>query len=162
MSDERYLGFTGTRKPLTEAQKTMLVSAFVGFRESGVLWMRNGDCVGADEYAGRIWKSIGGRIHLHPPSNPRLRAHLPADASEEPTPYLARNRHIVDGSAMLVGTPFEAVNQFRGGTWSTLHYAHGKHLPTMTILPNGKMELRDWPQEAAPATSTPTHKGEEG
>jgi len=40
-----------------------------------------------------------------------------------PTPYLSRNRAIVDETEMLIATPAEFTEQQRSGTWSTVRYA---------------------------------------
>jgi len=141
---EAVIGFTGSRYEPIEAQREALLSALIGFREGGALWMHNGDCEGSDAYAGRAWRTIGGKLHLHPPTDPKRRAFLPSDFSEPLRPYLQRNGNIVRACTALVATPREFVEQQRGGTWSTIRLARSLKRPTMIILPNGKWHTENW------------------
>jgi hypothetical protein len=149
---ENVIGFTGTQRGATEAQSETLLSALIGFREAGVLWMENGDCIGADDDAGRVWRILGGKVSLHPPTNDSKRAWMTAHRQANPKPYLDRNRGIVDASTVVVATPGEADEQPRGGTWYTIRYARKKGKPLMIITPDGKFTLERWPDGLAHPT----------
>jgi hypothetical protein len=134
---EIVLGFTGTRRPGTRIQRDTLKELLFEARAHGAEWMHNGDCVGLDAFAGTYWRAIGGKLHLHPPSDPRLRAYLDADIVEMPKAYLVRNRDIVNDSTRLIAAPNEMTEQDRGGTWSTIRYAILRKSPLMIVRPDG-------------------------
>jgi hypothetical protein len=147
-SRDAVLGFTGNRHGLARRQQDALCMALIGFREGGAEWMHNGDCVGSDEYAGKIWHALGGRINLWPPDVDRHRAHLEAEVTEHPKSYLARNRDIVNSCTVLIATPRERVEQQRSGTWSTIRYARMVGRPIMIIFPDGKHVAENWPHDS--------------
>jgi hypothetical protein len=99
----------------------------------------HGDCVGADEQAAGLARDMGFRIIGHPPTESGLRAYFPSDEEREPKPYLERNRDIVAETEMLIAVPKEAVEQPRGGTWSTWRNAkkHGRRF--WLLSPDGDM-----------------------
>lgn len=140
------VGFTGTQAGVTASQGETLLSALIGFREAGALWMENGDCIGADDDAGRYWRTLGGKISLRPPVIDKKRAWMPADRTAKAKPYLDRNRDIVKASDAMVATPAEPDEQPRGGTWYTIRYARKLDKPLMIIGPDGKMKLERWPE----------------
>lgn len=130
-------GFTGTQKGCERAQLNTLKGWLGRLYSVGFVWMRNGDCVGADAEAAAIWRLLGNRIYLHPPSITNKRAFLSHDLCAQAKPYLDRNRAIADGSRVLIATPAEMVEQQRGGTWSTIRYADRSGLPHIIIFPDG-------------------------
>lgn len=142
MSEDRglHLGFTGTQHGVTDAQRYSLLFVIARARLNGYEWMHNGDCRGADETAGEIWRSLGGKVWLHAPDRDGKRAFLTADRAELPKPYLERNRDIVEQSARMIATPGEMFEQLRSGTWSTIRHARRLGLPRTIIWPNGNME----------------------
>jgi hypothetical protein len=142
------LGFTGNRHGLSGPQMDALCMALIGFREGGAEWMHNGDCVGSDEAAGKLWKTLGGRIHLWPPEIVVHRANLPAEIVERPKGYLVRNRDIVNSCTVLIATPRERVEQQRSGTWSTIRYARMRGRPIMIIFRDGKHVAENWPSDS--------------
>lgn len=150
-SREIVLGFTGSQHPGTRLQREALKRALSEFRDRGALWMHNGDCIEADAFAGAFWRNIGGKVHLHPPSDPRKRAYLDSDACSMPKDYLVRNRDIVNAATHLVAMPLEFVEQARGGTWSTVRYARLRKTPAMIIRPNGSFVSENW--QDCPLTS---------
>jgi len=150
------IGITGTRWKLQDAQAKVLGGALIGFREGGVEWQLNGDCVGADDHAGKIWKAIGGKIQLHPPTNRSKRAFLKAEIIRTAKPYLDRNKDIVDECDVLVGLPQEEFEQQRSGTWSTIRYARKLGKQVMIIWPSGKMQFE--PAKAIEAGTAKTER----
>ena len=135
------IGFTGTQSQPTESQITRLRACLVHAHKRGYLWMHNGDCIGSDKIAAKIWASLGGFIHLHPPTSDGRRAFIKADMQSEPLEYLQRNRAIVDASDELVAIPLQGFEEQRSGTWSTVRYARRCSLPVTIIWPDGRVSI---------------------
>lgn len=136
----RSIGITGTQKGATLAQFVSLEKALNYFFGLGIQIMQNGDCVGVDETAGKLWEGIGGLIHLHPPDNPAKRAYLKASIEAAPLPYLVRNRNIAVHSEILLAVPKEPQEQLRSGTWSTCRNALNLNRVVWIIKPDGTSE----------------------
>jgi len=132
------VGFTGTQfgcaKPL---QYEALRRCLGELRVCGALWMHNGDCIGSDHQAGLLWQWHGGAIHLHPPLIRGKRAFLVPEKSEQPAPYLYRNRKIADACTVLVATPSGFEEERRSGTWATVRYARKLGKAVTVIWPDG-------------------------
>ena len=116
------IGFTGTRKGMTETQfkalRLILVSQFSPLSE-----FHFGDCVGADAEGAAIAKAIGYVLHSHPPDKSILRAFVEADMVYSPKAPLDRNRDIASICQLLIATPAQNVEVIRSGTWATVRYA---------------------------------------
>ena len=129
------IGFTGTQKGMTEAQKktfTEIISQYTS------LEFHHGDCIGADEEAHKIvLKTKKAVITIHPPDDSIKRAFCSGDKVLPPFPYLTRNKHIVQNSDYLIATPKEDKEVLRSGTWSTIRYAKKLGLQVMIIFPDG-------------------------
>lgn len=133
------IGFTGTRGGLTPLQAEVLCKALWHYRQ----WfdtMHNGDCVGADEYAGRYWLACGGHIWLHPPTVRAYRSYLPASIQASAKPYLRRNMEIVLSSDVIFACPKESTEVLRSGTWATIRYAKDAGKDLFIIKPDGTTE----------------------
>ncbi len=133
---ELHIGFTGTRKGMSNEQRTWLPfhvgQIIVGDWDD--LWFHHGDCKGADSEAHDIMKSLGFKICIHPPSNSKYRAFRSGDVTEDVHQYLIRNRHIVDRSSYMFACPAQHLEIARGsGTWSTIRYAR-KCLTTLIVI----------------------------
>src|SRR3989304_1568958 len=93
------IGFTGSRRGMTKAQKAVLNEIFGGHTP---FELHHGDCVGADEDAHNIAREIEKRtgqfvkIVVHPPSNYKLRAYTIPDTLKKEKEYLERNKDIVN------------------------------------------------------------------
>lgn len=128
------IGFTGTREGMSDAQCTKLHKVL---NELKCTEFHHGDCVGADSQAAYLVRSMAGiKIVCHPPSNSRLRAHVPIRDMDEvlPTqPYRVRNQAIVNACDHLVVGPKNNLEARRSGTWGTYRYAQRRGKPT-TIL----------------------------
>ena len=137
--NHKHLGFTGTKERVTEPQLKSLALVLAKLRDKGFLWMHNGDCVEADEKAAKIWRSLKGKIYLHPPIKPDFRAYVKADITCEPRDYLVRDRHIAESCHTLVATPLTATEQTRSGTWATVRYARKLRRRVWIIQPSGRI-----------------------
>jgi len=137
------VGFTGSQHGIQfSAQRLSLLMTLAQLRVRGARWMHNGDCVGSDEIAGRMWRALDGQLWLHPPTVETKRAFLTCDFASDRLPYLQRNHVIVNLSEALVATPAEMFEQQRSGTWATIRYAAKMRRPITIIWPNGSVEHR--------------------
>ncbi len=130
------IGFTGTQRGMTPKQKDRFYDKIV---ELDATEFHHGDCIGADEEADNIVRTIGGiRIVIHPPDNDAKRAFCNARGLSmvcEPKPYLERNHDIVDACETMIATPGETTEQLRSGTWATIRYAKKKQKPGIILVP---------------------------
>lgn len=133
------IGFTGTRQGMTPAQI-----------EQVKLWLprgielHDGDCIGADSQAFHLAKHQGLRTVSHPPLNPKFQAKNVHDMTRPPFDYTTRNHHIVDETQLLIATPKEYTEQWRGsGTWATIRYARNWNAPRVVIFPDGSLKAEN-------------------
>lgn len=128
------VGFTGTQKGMTPAQEFRLRKELEILRRQGARKFHHGDCIGADEQAHKIAKSLGYEIHIHPPTNSIKRAFCKGDVVYPERDYIARNHNIVSLCDMLIATPGTINEQLRSGTWATVRYARKVGKKTVIIL----------------------------
>lgn len=146
MTDELvHLGFTGTRKGMTEPQRKLL-NLVLELSTDSMTMVHHGSCVGADEQVHSICFTRGLRRAVHPPTNEKLMANCPTDEELgdvrfEPKPYLTRNQDIVNASYMLIACPYNKNQHDQGGTGYTIRYAQSVHKPVLGIFPDGSF---DW------------------
>ena len=121
------VGFTGTRQGMSSTQIRFLEEILVDLK---VKELHHGCCVGADDQANSIARSLGIRTMGHPPLNKTQVADCEVDYTYEPRQYLDRNKDIVNAGSMLLVAPLERTEIPRSGTWSTYRYANriGKSL----------------------------------
>lgn len=135
-----YVGFTGTQVGMTPAQVLRVREILiVSFPDPSEMWGLHGDCIGADAEFHQIVRRLGGKIWLHPPTNPAKRAFCDYDRIETPAEYKTRNHAIVDHSEVMLATPKEASEVQRSGTWATARYAK-KQRELSVVYPNGELE----------------------
>ena len=107
------VGFTGTRNGMTKEQS---VSVFRTLCEYHPTEVHHGDCVGADRDFHDISKGCKIWVVIHPPHKEDLRAFCVGDETKMERSYLARNRHIVDETEILIATPKSRSEELRSGT----------------------------------------------
>lgn len=110
------IGFTGTRKGMTEAQKdqlSLMLAVFVSHANE----FHHGDAVGADREAVGLAQQYGFTCVAHP-------------AGADP---LVRNREIVAASSVLIAAPETDKEQQRSGTWATCRYARAYQIPVVML-----------------------------
>ena len=133
-------GFTGSRKGMTEEQKSRLQQLLSMLK---IKEFHHGDCVGADETAHNVVREVLPEcpVVVHPPDIKKLRAFCKGDSEKFPLPYQERNQHIVDASDVLLATPdnfdFE---EDASGTASTVRKARKAKVTVYAILPNGVLK----------------------
>jgi hypothetical protein len=116
------MGFTGTRKGMSDWQKKRLRQWLRDFRPDE---FHHGDCVGADAQAHKLVREVlpDCKVVIHPGDMPRLRANCKGDIILAPLQPLHRNRLIVAAVDEMVATPEVDAEQERGGTWFTIRAA---------------------------------------
>ena len=136
------VGFTGTKKGMTDVQKKVvqeLVKRLKPFE------FHHGDCVGADEQADGIAALFNPEIHVHPPTDNKLRAHtqLKTDGVRRviwpPEPYLKRDESLAHVSDVLIATPKEFEEVIRSGTWTTVRRARKAKRKIYKVFPDGSI-----------------------
>lgn len=134
------LGFTGTQRGLSGAQRTQLRELI----SKGLDEAHHGDCVGADREFHDIVRVVApyARIIGHPPDEDYKRAWCIFDESRPTAPYLVRNQQIVNESTEgLIVCPYQMEEIIRSGTWATYRYARKIGRKTIIIYPNGITEV---------------------
>lgn len=132
------VGFTGTQEGMTMAQQLTLTKLLRGRKG----WFHHGVCIGSDEEAHDIAKSLGYLVAGHPPINPIKRA--PCHGFDHLYPekdYIPRNHDIVDATEELIAAPAQDQEQLRSGTWATVRYAKKQHRMVTIIYRDGSMEF---------------------
>lgn len=123
------LGFTGTNRGMGPSQKTELEALLKKLKEEGFDEFHHGLCIGADEQAAILAKSLGYRVVAHPglahdPTNMMYRAEWTgSDETLEAKPFVERDREMVDITERMIATPLTREEQLRSGTWTTVRYA---------------------------------------
>lgn len=126
------LGFTGTQQGATLNQARALWSLL---RAKDPEEFHHGDCIGADELAHYIARSLGIYVIGHPPTNEKKRAFCDCDEWREAKPYLDRNHDIVNETHEMVAIPKGPNEELRSGTWATIRYAFKLGTPIAIIYP---------------------------
>lgn len=134
------VGFTGTRKGMTEKQKDSFKRLAKQLR---VLSFHHGDCIGADAEAHDIITATHPplcRIYIYPSVFNYLRAYRKGHYIYDPAEPLKRNRQIVDNTDCLIATPHGFEEEQRSGTWATIRYARRCGKKIAIILPDGAVQ----------------------
>lgn len=141
------IGFTGTRKGMSERQLDQLafmLGCFLVPGSSSRGEFHQGGAKGADKQARMLARNMGFEVKWHPCPGVSLEDVL----DEEPLakhetwrevfPPLQRNRNIVRDVDILVATPFTDDEELRSGTWATIRYARDKVIPVVMLPRGGK------------------------
>ena len=133
--DVLHIGFTGTRNmdAVLNNRIESLAACLFEFGDEEPFIFHHGDCVGADAYAHSIVLQIpNAKIHVHPPSNARLRAGCRSHYEEEPLPYMDRNKQIVKSAGLMLALPTDPEREvLRSGTWATVRAARKADVPLL-------------------------------
>ena len=140
------LGFTGSRKGLSDAQAMCFGDIVVKMR---LTEFHHGDCVGADEQAlNLVYDLVDPWTVCHPPTDPKARAHTRNSQERAVKPYLVRNHDIVDDTDHLIACPGKMEEEGRSGTWATVRHARKTGKPITIIWRDGSVK-----QESAHAVT---------
>ena len=135
------IGFTGTRRGMTQAQLEV-VRRILGAQDR-YCELHHGDCIGADDQADEIAIEFDMYVIVHPPVSDALRACCFWKRGRErinhiergPKPYHERNRAIVDETDFLIAAPASLATG--GGTWYTINYALEVGKNVYAVMPDG-------------------------
>lgn len=132
------LGFTGTRRGMTPAQREAFRKMVLDLQPTE---FHHGDCVGADAEAHDCVAELvpSCKRVVHPPVAHENRAHRTGDETREPKTQLARNRDIVGDTDLLVGASVSDAPLATGGTWYTIGYAKKRGKPAKVLWPDGRV-----------------------
>lgn len=146
------IGATGTREPITDAQRAWVYGVFEdAVRNSVFNNVHHGACTGADEFIHEVALESGLLIDVWPPL---LTKHLapqcilahPQVTVHHAMPYLNRDREVVrGGEAGLIALPRQDSQPSReswGGTWYTVDFAERMGRSVVICYPNGVVEKR--------------------
>lgn len=131
------VGFTGTRRGLTDPQRELIVNALEMWPPDSEF--HHGDCVGADASFHHLVLAYSDRprIIIHPSTLEDQRAYCQdANLYLTPKPPLERNRDIVNEVGFLLACPSGA-EVLRSGTWATIRYARSQGLRGRIFYPGG-------------------------
>lgn len=137
------IGFSGTDRGMNENQSKLLFEFLSYCFERGFRTFRHGDCIGSDDQAAGIAKSIGFYVIAHPgfratkPDDTSMRAFSKHNHQVLPIKEcLKRNQDIVNMSKFLLATPRQSYNVTRSGTWTTVRYATKHKKNVYLAFPN--------------------------
>lgn len=127
------IGFTGTRKGMSDNQKTVFVYLLSQFNQATTI-LSHGDAVGADKEANDLFMGpvlLGVQVLVHPPKEEKYRAWCGIDNTHNGSyiiniskHYGVRDKDIVDECTLLLAAPLdENKEELRSGTWQTIRYA---------------------------------------
>lgn len=132
------IGFTGTRHGMTQSQSELVLDFLSAFKDHGEREFHHGCCIGADEQAAKIAKSLGFIIHGHPPLNNKFLSTFQNDYTFWPEEYIVRNHAIVDSTECLIACPFDSEEHLRSGTWATWRYANSVPNKSVVLYPGDR------------------------
>lgn len=141
------VGVTASRAGLSASQAEVAAQLLRQLYEQGYRILHHGDCAGGDVELHELAASLGFKVELHPPSDPKLRSF--SDDSQlnpglarsvifvnDPLPYLERNGAVVDSTHVLLAFPSgREEDQPRSGTWATVRYARRHGRPVRVVSP---------------------------
>lgn len=144
------IGFTGTRKGMTDQQKQSFRELLKELaRDDFRFEFHHGCCLGADakatDIADRMYYS--STIIAHPSDLKGMTSELALNWSQvhhPAKPPLDRNKDIVNASDMMIACPENAEEQLRSGTWATVRYCRKVGKPLAIVLPGGEVVKERW------------------
>lgn len=128
------LGFTGTRRGLTEAQRVQLIQMLHALRSRQNV-LHQGGAVGADREAMVLARQLRYDIHWHPSTLNEVTFDRQYERDEwhDTYPPLARNRHIAQACEVLIAAPLTDEEELRSGTWHTVRCARDLVKPVILL-----------------------------
>lgn len=154
--DNVVVGFTGTRKGMTPAQRAMVTSLIedaIGADNNvcrrGFVGV-HGDCIGADEQFDDVCHELGVATGIRPCTFHNMRARCDqrrpgVTVLAEAKRPMARNRDIVghvgggaEGSLLIACPPnFERIKK-GSGTWATVGFGERARVRVVVVFPDGR------------------------
>jgi hypothetical protein len=125
---------------MSEVQQERVRDLLMGYlSESPVIL--NGLCVGADAQAHTIARELKIPIIGHPgfEVGNKWRVDLECDELRTVWPPKVRDKMMVREGRVCIATPCSTVEEWRGGTWLTFHYAQEHGLKWHCVWPDGSL-----------------------
>lgn len=128
-----HIGFTGTRKGMSERQLSALRIYLMSVIDFGT-YFHHGDAKGADQqFHDMVRERCGNAVLVaHPCDIPYWRAYCRSDEVRGIYLPLERDRHIVSECALIIAAP-ASLEEGRGGTWYTVRYAREAGKPVILL-----------------------------
>lgn len=129
------VGFTGTRKGMTNSQKVDVARILMAWKETWTTdktWVFvHGGAAGADTEAHDIAIRCGYTVEVRPTPENMGNWINRADVAvvHPPKAPLLRNDDIVRQVEVMIAAPSEDIEQVRGGTWYTIRQARNWNKP---------------------------------
>jgi hypothetical protein len=122
------LGFTGSRKGMTDDQESALrqeLRDLLDEHGTEALEAHHGDAIGADTQFHTICQELNIPVVIHPSKDQKDRAFCEgAKAERPPQKFRQQSESIVNSSDVLIAAPDGFHERFRGsGTWMTVRIA---------------------------------------
>ncbi|MCE9557115.1 MAG: hypothetical protein K8T91_27525 [Planctomycetes bacterium] len=139
------IGFTGSRKGLTDEQRVALSLELQEQAQKSPdkeLEVHHGDAIGADAEFHEICQKLSIRVVLHPPVVQHERAHCSDAADCRPAAHFSeQSESIVNSTELLIAAPNGWKEQLRGsGTWMTIRRARKAAKTIVLCYPDGTRE----------------------
>lgn len=136
------VGFSGTRQGMTNDQVLHVHMLLGDLRYAGATQVTHGMCQGSDKQFHDMAKALGyftiGCPGVTAEGSPYMRARVECDLVLPEKPFLVRNLQIVRESDLMIVTPKEREEQFKGsGVWAAIRYTRKDHKPLVILWPDG-------------------------
>lgn len=136
------VGFSGTRQGMTNDQVLQVHMLLGDLRSAGATQATHGMCQGADKQFHDMAKALSyfviGCPGVTTDGYQYFRSNVECDLVMPEKPFLIRNRNIINESDVILITPKETREQFKGsGTWASIRYARTANKPLVVIWPDG-------------------------
>lgn len=140
------IGFTGTRKGMTEKQLLQVEGLLREYQEDiGVELAVHGDCVGADADFDGLCAGLGIERGIRPCTFENMRARCDESGARllaAPKHPMVRNREIVGQANVMFACPWNSAPIKKGsGTWATVGFSKKARRHLYVVLPDGQVEI---------------------
>lgn len=136
------IGFSGTRQGMTNDQVLHVHMLLGDLRYAGASQVTHGMCQGADQQFHDMAKALGyftiGVPGVMDDGQPYMRAKVECDMVMPEKPFLIRNLQIVREADLMLVTPKEMGERFKGsGVWASIRYTRKAGKPLVILYPDG-------------------------
>lgn len=130
------LGFTGTRKGMTDAQrKTVRELLPILLHKADIVV--HGGCVGADTDFHQIAQELGIWTVVRPSNIEEMVGVKTGNLTYDPEDPMVRNKKIAEYCRVLLATPSSNEEINRSGTWATIRMAREFGKGVIIVFPDG-------------------------
>lgn len=149
------LGLVGSADGITKKQEDVLIRLVLKYlAKYRALTLCHADTKGGDEriHSLIINKHLGSEIHIFPPEDESIRAHLDREKSREggikihvehAKPHHLRYQEIINACDVIIAFPSDAVEKTEDDVWHTIRMSKSKNKPVVIVLPDASATR--WP-----------------